>query len=85
MHRRGEPLEGSKIILPPEKFEILILRDAISSFLRAQLKFDNSIVIFILIYMASRTSIPFYFTFHEFLKFSGVSVFITYTLICVLE
>lgn len=60
MHRRGEPLEGSKIILPPEKFEILILRDAISSFLRAQLKFDNSIVIFILIYIASRTSIPFY-------------------------
>ena len=74
---------------PPEKFEILVLQDAISSFLRAKFlseKLTKSIVIFMLNFylhgFLHEYSILFIFV--RFLKFIGVSVFIMYTLISVL-
>ena len=70
---KGRATRGLSNQSPPEKFEILILRDAISSFLRAQFlskMFAYSILIFILIYAASHTNIRFYFTFPwNFLSF----------------
>ena len=86
---KGRAARGVWGYSPPEKFEILVLRDAISSFLRAKFlskKLTKSIVIFMQNFYLHgflyEYSILFIFVWC--LKFFGVSVFVTYTLISVL-
>ena len=86
---KGQVTRGFRGHSTPEKFEILVLQDAISSFLRAQLlskMLTKLIVIFTVILFAWLLVQGFDFILHfvRFLKFFGISVFIMYTLICVL-
>ena len=70
--RRGEPLEEIwGHALPPEKFEILFLWNAISSVLRGRWIFDLSFLCLFLFAWLREQVLDFIFCFVQFLEFSA--------------